>query len=291
MIYLLLCIVCSGLLVVMFKIFQRLNIDVFSAIVVNYVSATAFAFFYMQNKKYILSGQVFNESWLPFAIFLGSLFITIFYITSITTLRYGVSTASVAMKLGLIFPVALAFLVYNEPFSWLKLTGIFLALGAVVLSSVKEDNAVTHHQGIAVLPIVVFLGSGACDSFTQLANKKLLSDNSGESFTLFLFFAAAIWGCIALGYLILTKKKSLTLKAVAGGVVLGIINYFSFLFLLKALTHVNGGSALVFPMANLGTVAFATLVGILVFKEKISRLNAVGLAFMALAMVAMIFAK
>lgn len=290
MIYLFLSIVCSGLLVVMFKIFERLNIDVFSAIVVNYVAATAFAFFYMDNRTDVTSGKVFNESWLPFAIFLGSLFISIFNITSITTLRYGVSTASVAMKLGLVFPVALAFLVYDEPFSWLKLTGIILALGAVVLSSVKEDNAVTHHRGLAILPIVVFLGSGACDSFTQLANKKLVSDSSGESFTLFLFLAAAFWGCIALVYLVLTKKKNVTLKAVCGGMVLGIINYFSFLFLLKALTHVNGGSAFVFPMANLGTVAFATLVGVLLFKEKISRLNALGLTLMALAMIAMVLA-
>lgn len=290
MIYLLLCIICSGLLVVLFKVFQRLNIDVFPSIVVNYLSASAFAYLYMSNKAEVLTVNMLHEPWLPFAIFLGSLFITIFNITSVTTLRYGVSTASVAMKLGLVFPVALAFLVYGEPFSWLKLIGIALALAAVILSSVKEDNAVTHHQGLAVLPILVFLGSGACDSLTQLANKKFVTENSSEVFSLFLFLAAAFWGCVALAYLMFSKKKSIKLNSIIGGIVLGIINYFSFLFLLKALSQVKGGSGVVFPMANLGTVAFATVIGVLFFNEKISRLNALGLALMALAMIAMVFA-
>ncbi|MCS6935652.1 MAG: hypothetical protein NZM35_10980 [Chitinophagales bacterium] len=289
MTYLWLSVLFSGMLVVMFKIFQRLGIDAFTAIVFNYLSATVFAFLYMKNKHYVLGGAVWKDNWWPFALFLGSMFITVFNMTSITTLRYGASTASVAMKLGLVFPVVLAFTVYGEAFSMLKFMGVALALVAVVLSSVKEENA-GRHRGIALLPVLVFIGSGACDSFTQLANKYYVIPEHEEAFSLFLFFAAAFWGLVALLYLLVRGVKKLNMKTLLGGVVLGVINYFSFLTMLRALATVPGGSAVVFPMANLGTVAFATLAGVVFFREKLNRLNLIGLVLMAAAMAAMAMA-
>ena len=75
------------------------------------------------------------------------------------------------------------------------------------------------------------------------------------------------------------------MKSVVGGIALGIPNYLSFLFLLKALATLNWGSSVIFPVANLGTVAFATIVSFIVFKERISKINIAGLAFAAVAII------
>lgn len=284
MIYLLLTIVFSAVLVLMFKVFQHKQVPVFQAIVVNYISASVCAFLFLPDKTPVLNGSILHQNWLWLALVLGSLFFTVFNLVSKTTVSFGVSTASVAMKLGLVFPVLLAFTIYGEAFNWLKLVGILLAFVAVVLSSIKEDHEVhKHSKWMVVLPFIAFLGSGLCDSLTQFANKRYVSSDGMEGFSFFLFVAAAIAGVVGLAFRMVTAKIKLPLKAIIGGVILGIFNYFSFLFLLKALAAVSWGSSVLFPVMNLGTVAFATIAGVLMFREKISKINLLGLFFAALS--------
>ena len=292
MIYLLLSILCSSLLVLAFKIFERTGTPIFQAIVFNYLSATVFAFLFLPSHSSFTSSEIWSRDWLPFSLLLGSLFIIVFNLTSITTVRYGISTASVAMKLGLVFPVLLAFMVYGESFNLMKAGGIILAFVAVVLSSLRDAPVhQTKKSSLAVLPIIVFGGSGLCDSLTQLANKKYLHHQGMEEFSLFLFAAAAFIGTGVFVFQLLTKRTSFQLKSLVGGLVLGVINYFSFLFMLKALATVSWGSAVVFPLSNLGTVGCATLAGIFIFREKISLLNAAGLAFAVLAITLIVGAQ
>jgi drug/metabolite transporter (DMT)-like permease len=208
------------------------------------------------------------------------MFITVFNLTSMATVRYGVSTASLAMKLGLVFPVMLAFFFYGESFNWIKLLGILFAFAAVILSSLKDESQTPNHQSaFAVLPVIVFIGSGACDSFTQFVSKKYVSADGMEEFSLFLFLAAAVVGSTVLLYQLSSKKAAFYLQSLIFGTILGIINYFSFLFILKALATISWGSSVVFPVSNLGTVLFATVAGIILFKEKMSKVNLLGLAF------------
>lgn len=292
MISLLLTILFSAQLVVIFKVFGQRNIPVFPAIVVNYLTATLSAIVFLPDKTPLVTGSIFTHAWIPFAMFLGSMFISVFSLTSITTLRYGVATASVAMKLGLVFPVLLAFTLYGEPFTWLKFTGILLAFAAVVLSSLKDTGtSAEHHTGLAILPVSVFLGSGACDSLTQFANKKLVSNSGMEEFSLFLFMAAAFWGVVVLAYKLFKGSETISLSVIIGGGILGVFNYFSFLFLLKALAEVNWGSSVVFPVANLATVGVATLAGIIFFKEKLSLLNQLGLLCAAISIALIIYSN
>ncbi len=291
MLYLLLSIICASGLVLMFKLFEKKGIPIFQAIVFNYWSAGICAVVFMPQKQVILSGSILQQSWLPLALGLGSLFIVVFNLTSITTVRFSVSTASVASKLGLVFPVILAFVVYGETFSALKLAGILLAFVAVILSSVKPQSEHHHHKPLeALLPLWVFIGSGACDSFTQLATKKYLGESGIEEFSLMLFMAAALAGTLVFVYKMVSEKATINLQSLYWGGVLGFINYFSFLFLLKALATLPWGSSVIFPVNNLGVVAFSTLAGVVLFKERISAVNFTGLLFAAASIITIVFA-
>ncbi len=284
MLFLVLSIVCTALLVLLFKVFEKYGVDIFPAIVINYWTATICAFIFLPDQHRILNGAFFSEPWLPLAFVLGTMFITIFNLVSKTTVSLGVSTASIAFKLGLVFPVIFAFLLYHENFNWLKLLGILMAFAAVVLSSLKDDaNSQKHHTHLVILPFVVFVGSGLCDSLTQYANKKYLMNAGIEEFTLFLFVAAGVAGTIAFIYQLIKGTAKMTFKSIAGGIALGIPNYLSFLFLLKALATLSWGSSVVFPISNLGTVACASVAGVLIFKEKLSKLNVLGLILAGLS--------
>ena len=293
MLFLTLAFVCSAILILLFKVFERNGIPVFQAIVFNYCTAATCGFIFLPDHHHVLSGEFIAQGWLPLSIFLGMMFITVFNLTSITTISYGVSTASVASKLGLVFPVLFAFCLYNEGFNWIKLTGILAAFVAVILSSLKEKQAgpVINKSKLHLLPYIVFIGSGACDSLTQFANKRYLMNTGIEEFVMFIFVAAGVTGLTVFSFQLITGRTKLNPKSILGGIALGIPNYLAYLFTLKALVNLSWGSSVIFPIINLGTVAFATIAGFIAFKEKISGINFIGLVFAAISIILIVLSN
>jgi drug/metabolite transporter (DMT)-like permease len=284
MIYLILCIICSSLLVFMFRVFDHYKIESYPAIVFNYITCVASGFIVSGLSPVKVLSASAHADWLWLAVLMGIMFIHIFVLTGVTTLRFGVSTASVAMKLGLVIPVFLAFSIYHEPITWYKIAGIVCAIIAVILSSQKDDTT-KHgpaHGWALLLPVVVFIGNGLCDSGAQLGDKKYFSNAASDYFVLIIFLCAALTGIIYLTVRIIRGTTKLQWNQVLGGIALGIPNYGSLLFLMKALGKVPGGSSVVFPVSNISTVAGSTLLSVIIFREHLNRSNLVGLFFAAL---------
>jgi drug/metabolite transporter (DMT)-like permease len=284
MIYLILCVICSSLLVFMFRVFDHYRIEAYPAIVFNYITCIICGFIASGHSPVHVISESIHAPWLWLAMAMGVLFIHIFVLTGSTALKFGVSTASVAMKLGLVMPVFLAFFIYHEDVTWYKVAGIICALIAVVLSSQKDE--VVHHdrvKGFALLlPVVVFIGSGFCDSGAQLGDKLYFDNASSEYFVLIIFLFAALTGLCYVTYMLIRGTVKLHWKQVAGGIALGIPNYGSLLFLMKALDQVPGGSSVVFPITNIATVIGSTLLSVIIFREHLNRSNRLGLVFAGL---------
>lgn len=293
MVFLTLSFICSAILILLFKVFERNGVPVFQAIVFNYCTAAACGFIFLPDHHTVTSGGFLNQGWFPVSVFLGAMFICVFNLTSLTTINFGVSTASVAAKLGLVFPVLFAFFLYHESFSGMKLAGILLAFIAVVLSSIKEKQPghLAVKSSLIFLPYAVFFGNGACDSVTQYANKNFLMHKGIAEFAMFIFTSAGSIGIVILLFMLLSGRSKLHIKSIIGGIALGIPNYLSFLFLLKALATLSWGSSVIFPVSNLGTVAVATIVSFIVFKERISKVNMAGLAFAAAAIILIVLSS
>ena len=286
MIYLLLCIVCSSLLVFMFKVFDHYGIEAYPAIVFNYLTCVVCGFLNSSSSPIHVLSVSAHADWLWLGVLLGVTFIHVFSLTGITALRFGVSTATVAMKLGLVIPVMLAFFVYHEQITWYKVAGILCALVAVVLSSYKEIGEEEHHakvKGAALLmPLLVFVTSGLCDSGAQLSDKVYFPNGGADYFVLIIFLCAALTGICYLSYNLLKGRVRLRWQQVVGGIALGIPNYGSLLFLMKALDKVEGGSSVVFPVTNIATVAGSTLLSVIFFREHLNKYNRLGLVFACL---------
>jgi multidrug transporter EmrE-like cation transporter len=75
-------------------------------------------------------------------------------------------------------------------------------------------------------------------------------------------------------------------RHVAGGLILGVPNYGSMLFLLMALDSGLEGS-FVFPVINVGIIIFTTIGAVWLFREHLSNLNRIGIA-LAVASIALI---
>lgn len=69
------------------------------------------------------------------------------------------------------------------------------------------------------------------------------------------------------------------------GIVLGIPNYYSIFFLIKALQNKNFESSELFTFNNVGVVILSTVVGVVLFKERLSKKNLIGVALAIIGIV------
>jgi drug/metabolite transporter (DMT)-like permease len=74
-----------------------------------------------------------------------------------------------------------------------------------------------------------------------------------------------------------------TMRSAAAGLLLGLANFGNILFYLRGHRALPQHPALVFASMNIGVVALGALVGLLVFRERLSRLNLAGVALAAVA--------
>lgn len=269
MIYLLLSILSSTAIFVVFKLFDNYKIDTLQAIVINYITAFTCGLFLYDGRIRL---EIIYIDWFIVAVGLGILFITVFNVMALTAQKNGLSVVSVASKMSVIIPILFGIYVYNESAGIQKVLGIILALVAVYLTSIKpKDDAVLTKS--IYLPIILFIGSGIIDtSVNHFAPKHHM-----QLFLAVIFGIAGSVGFLILSYKSIILKQSFKLKSIPFGIALGVVNYCSMYFLLKALRVDGFESSSIFTINNVVIVAISTLVGLLLFKEQISKTNWVGI--------------
>ncbi|VXC33113.1 EamA family transporter [Maribacter litoralis] len=283
--YLALSILFSSLIFVVFKLYTKYKVQTIYAIIVNYFIACVVGLLYYQ--KPINAFEILQKSWFWGSILLGLLFILIFNLMAATSQKLGVSVASVATKMSLTIPVLFGVFFYREVLTVLEIIGILLALLAVYFSSLKE-NKIKAEKWAFALPILVFIGSGTIDTSIKYFQDAHMPEEEYALFSATVFASAGMFGLLFIGYKSVQQQIKINLKNVIGGVCLGIPNYFSIYFLLKALQHPTWNSASVFTINNVAIVMFSTLLGIVLFKERLTFKNwlGIGLAVFSIILVA-----
>ena len=276
MIYLLLSILASTIIFIIFKLFEKFQINIFQAIVVNY--CIAFTTGILSYNGTITISQLPNLDWFYYTLILGALFIIVFNLMGLTTQKSGLSVVSVATKMSVVVPVLFGLLYYNESLGTLKLIGIAIALIAVYLTSNKSNQGITVNRKSIVLPILVFIGSGIIDTSIKFLEDTFVAKNDVPLFSAIIFLAAAILGFVFISIQIIKGSFKFEFKNVIAGICLGVPNYFSILVLLYALSYNGIESSVIFPINNMGIVLVSALVSFIWFKEHFSRKNWIGIA-------------
>ncbi|MFQ3180969.1 MAG: drug/metabolite transporter (DMT)-like permease [Polaribacter sp.] len=279
--YLLLSILFSTGLIVIFKYFGIFKIDVLKAICVNYIVACSMGLLLAERK--IPISEIYLEPWFGSALVLGALFVSIFFVMAMTAQKNGVSVTSIAGKMSVVIPVLFGIFLYNESVTFLKVIGILIALIAVYLSSVKEG--ISEKKGTLLFPVLLFLGSGAIDTLLKYIQVNFVADEDIPLFSAGLFGIAGIFGFTILAIRTIKKREAFGFKNMLAGIVLGVPNYYSIFFIIKALQNKNFESSTLFTINNVAIVILSTLVGLLLFKEKFSTKNKIGVALAILGIV------
>src|SRR5437762_1810633 len=133
---LLLSILCATFLVVCLKSFDRFGIETLPAIVFNYIACVVTGM--IVSKEIPVPAVVIHKEWFPVAVILGCSFFLIFNLMGFVARNIGVTVTSIASKLSMVIPVTVAIILYHDPFSFVKIISILIALIAVYLSSDTE---------------------------------------------------------------------------------------------------------------------------------------------------------
>jgi drug/metabolite transporter (DMT)-like permease len=285
-IYLILSIFCSVLIGFIFKMYPNYKVDTFQAIVFNYFVCVACAT--VHKNEFPIKAASFQEPWMPYALFLGFVFITGFNGAALTVKYFGLTISQIMQKMSILMTVPFAILWYNESTSWVKIVGILLALVAIVLVNLKEKNKESSLETtkkatwIILIPFITWFLAGIIEVvFVRVQNEKMIAFGD-VSFISTVFGTAGVLGFLYSIWGWFTGKLTFSWRNVLGGIVLGIPNYGSMLFILLALGSGLEGSFF-FPVCNIGIILLTTFGAVLLFKERLSQINWVGIALAVLS--------
>ena len=278
MIYVWLSVLCSVLVSVLLKLARRFGIDVGQAVAWNYAVAGAFTALMLQPSLMPLRQP--GVPWLALAG-LGVLLPTIFLALGASVRHAGIVRSDAAQRLSLLISLLAAFVLFGEKPDALKVTGCVLGLLAMAGMVWRgERSGATNGMARWGYPLLVFAGFGVIDiMFKRVAAAGLSLGTSLQTMfalALLVAFAIEITRCMR-------GRARFTLRSLLGGVLLGLCNFGNILFYLRAHRAMPHDPALVFASMNLGVVALGALVGLWLFRERLSRLNLAALVLALLA--------
>lgn len=292
MLYLLLTVACSVMLGFIFKLFARFGIDGFQAIVFNY--ATCFCCGWLHLGHFPVQAENFSTPWMPYALVLGLIFVSGFNMAALTVRYFGVTIGQIMQKMSILMTVPFAILAYQESAGWVKILGIFFALISIVLVNwpstpelrsgeknngkvPERSSGVQNSKNLLWIPIATWILAGLLEVLLVRVQNEGFTDMSDPTFIITIFGTAGILGLLLAIVGWATGRLQFSWKNVAAGIILGIPNYGSMLFMLFALDSGLEGS-FVFPVANVSIIVVTTIGAVTLFRERLSKLNWAGVA-------------
>ncbi len=274
MLNLILAIISSALVALVMRTSEKYVKGNLGMTATNYVICVAMAAVYsgVDNLFPGMNGLGFT---LGAGVFTGVFYLAGLLLIQINIKKNGVVLSSIFQKLGLIVQVLISIILFNERPELMQIAGILIGLVAVVLINYeKEQTAINFKLGLILILIV----SGFCDGMSKV-HEEMGNPALSEHFLLYTFGTALIL-CLLL---IAVKKEKFEWKQIGFGILLGVPNYFSARFLLKALNEIP--AVIAFPTFSVATIIVITLAGLLIFKEKLSKRQWVSLGLILLALV------
>lgn len=263
---------------ILLKLARRYALDVAQSVLVNYAVASVLTFYLLQPDTSSL--PLLSAHW-PLLVSLALLLPGVFLIMAKAVDQAGIARSDAAQRLSLVLPLLASFMLFGESADAGRIAGVVLALlamlGLVHRSSPQESM---QRSALWLLP-AVWVGYGVIDiGFKQMAR-------TGSGFAVILL-ATFILSGIFLGLWLLLRKVRWHLPSLCAGLLLGLFNFGNIFAYISAHRSLPDNPALVFTAMNMGVIVLGSLVGVLLFREKLSRINLAGLLLAGAAILLLI---
>lgn len=289
--YLIIAVLCSVAVSVLLKILRQQTLDIRQTIVASYPVAFALTWLLLEPD---LSGIAkLGDAW-GIIVALGILLPAVFIILGRAIEAVGIVATDAAQRLSLIIPIIAAFMLFGDVLTSSRILGLalgFLALIALIYRPQQESTGAgsitrysKHNSQIrytAFYLFAVWAGYGVIDIlFKQMAKQN-------AAFPLSLLLSFGIAGLLLFIYLLATRVCWQT-RALTAGILLGALNMGNIYAYVRAHQVFSGSPSIVFTGMNVGVIVVATIIGVGVFKERLNRINLVGIG-LAISCVLVLF--
>jgi drug/metabolite transporter (DMT)-like permease len=283
MTYLLLAIASSLGIGVVFKIASVRGVERLPLLAVNYLAAALIGLGLVLSSGRPVTSTLSPE-FLAFSLSVGGLLIGSFFLFALATHKVGMSVTTAVMRTGVSIPFLISWLAWGEVPSGAQ----WLGFGLVVLALVfltrpkKMQPGERPDRAAALLLLAVFLGGGLGDLSFKAFDVWFASQVDGHVFLVFAFGLA----CLVSAVLLARRPAGSRVPgrdAWIMGLVLGGANYASILFVLGAVARLP--AIVVFPTVSVSVVVGSALLGVAIWRERVSATTLIGIGLAAVAVV------
>ena len=270
--YIILCAVTSVLIAHLLKISETKKYNTVRILTVNYLVAFVVAF----GTSGFMRFQEINTEELGWVVLLGvvvgAIFIANFFIYSKSVHYNGVGVSVAAMRISLIVPVILSTFWYLELLTIVQWVGVISVFGALFLLLPNKRQMIKEPFSAAWLLVLLFIGTGLGDASLKVYEAEFSSIIVKEQFMGIVFLTAFLIGCAVL---FVKKTWQFSRGEILLGVAIGVPNLYTSIFLIEALERLSGG--IVYSSVNVLTVLLGTLLGLIRWGDRLTRLQWLGI--------------
>ncbi|MCY1160666.1 EamA-like transporter family protein [compost metagenome] len=262
---------CSVIVSILLKLAKAQGFDALQMIVWNYASASVLCFLWFKPDLQHIS--IINTPWW-LIVALGILLPSVFLCLAKSLQYAGIVKTEIAQRLSVVLSLLAAFFIFQEQFNTLKIIGIVLGVFAVLslLFSHQQDKTGQSSTKQAMLYLaLVWFGYALIDVLLKYTTGLGLQ----FAVALNLMFICAF--ILSLAYIAMTTKTIGNRKNILAGMGLGLLNFANIALYVKAHMLLKDTPAIVFAGMNILVVVFGALSGLIIFKEKLTPMTALGL--------------
>ncbi len=302
MTYLFTAIFLSSIIPVIFKFTENKNLNRYAVTFFNYLTASVIAFFMSKNENLfkllnlnslnffkdeftqviLLRNDIFTpEGSTIWAVLVG---VTLGILFCLSFVQYqksikvnGISLSNTFLKLGVLIPMTISLIIWEEYPTKFQWAGIVLSLIAIIIANVnfKKDSV----KDIRLNLLLLILYGGLAQFATKLFQKYALIEY--KNLLLFFIFISALISSLLI---IVKNKNTFGINEFLSGTLVGIPNLFTSYFMVLAFTQINTSTALL--LNSSGSIVLVLIYGFFIFKEKLKNKEKLAVAFTILAMIA-----
>ena len=283
MTYLLLATCSSAVMAIVLRIFQNSKGNRYAIILGNYLICILISWLSLPNRSMALGGSLATI----LCGIIGGFFFVAGLVTMQTSTRLnGATLTTVFARMGLVISLAISIFVFGEKPSLLQIAGVVLILAALVMINGAADGQAENsleigkaHTGALILTM---LANGGGSSMSKIF-EQVGSRDQDELFFFYLFFTAAVLTACLLFLEWKRTGKALKWSEMAAGIAVGIPNYYASFLLLLALVALP--AIIVYPINSTGSILIVMAVDALVFHQKYTMRQWLGIVLVLAAMV------
>lgn len=296
MIYLIIAILSMSCFMLDLKFLNIKGINIPQAIMTNYALALALAIFpNIGNLSWEGFSGILDNDWWYRGIIAGIFYFISMDLMAASTRLAGVAVTTISARASLVVPIIWAFLLYGESVTAWQWVGIALVIAALVIIFYRKPDKnvpLRNAKGslaAVLMPLGVFITLGVI-SVSMKSSQHVIGEtgNYAADYPLFMIilFASALAGAV-IYYSVRVGKQAFRFnwKSVAGGLVLGACNHLVTLGIMHGLRTLP--TSVFYALYNICVVVIITIVGVIVFREKLGWMKTAGIC-LAVAAIAIL---